>query len=258
MNTEPRNQLTVRRGVRTPRRPDAAGRAALAAYAAQSAAVRLHARVRWYSAPFPAIAGVLPVTGRILEIGCGHGLFSVYAALAGSARAVHGVDIDQDKIAVARLVAGRVSADLEADLEFDVTPSGAVSPGPWDAIVVVDMLYLLPAGQQRRLLTEAAGELAPGGRLVIKEMGRTPRWKAAWNTTQETLAVSVLGITERASAPDGPSPATGRRRTVARFEIVAPEVMAGWLTDTGLDTRSRRLDRGRIHPHHLLVGRRPG
>ena len=254
MNTDRRNQSTIDRGTRTPRRPDAAGRAALAAYAEQCAAVRVHARVRWFSAPFPAIASALPDTGRVLEIGCGHGLFSVYAALGSSARAVHGVDIDRDKIAVARMVADRVAGDLE----FDLAPSGSIAPGPWDAIVVVDMLYLLPAAQQRRLLTEAAGELAPGGRLVIKEMGRTPRWKAAWNTTQETLAVSVLGITERASAPGGPSPATGRRRTLARFEFVAPEVMAGWLTDTGLDTWSRRLDRGRIHPHHLLVGRRPG
>ena len=253
MNNEPRNQLTVRRGVRTPRRPDAAGRAALAAYGEQSAAVRLHARVRWYSAPFPAIAGVLPVTGRILEIGCGHGLFSVYAALASSARAVHGVDIDQHKIAVAQVVAGGV----DADLEFDVTPSGAVSPGPWDAIVVVDMLYLLPAEQQQQLLTEAAGELAPGGRLVIKEMSRTPRWKAAWNTAQETLAVSILGITERASTPAAPRAGTERGVGPARFEFVAPETMALWLADAGLETSSRRLDRGRIHPHHLLVASRP-
>ena len=254
MNTEPRNQPIMRRGARTPRRPDAAGRAALAGYAGQSPAVRLHARVRWYSAPFPAIAGVLPDTGRILEIGCGHGLFSVYAALACRSRAVRGVDIDQDKIAVAQVVAGQVAADLE----FDVSPSGAVSPGPWDAIVVVDMLYLLPAAQQRRLLTEAAGELAPDGRLVIKEMSRTPRWKAAWNTAQETLAVSILGITERASTAAEPRPAAGGRFALARFDFVAPETMAGWLAGAGLDTSSHRLDRGRMHPHHLLVGRRPG
>jgi len=254
MNTEPRNQPIMRRGARTPRRPDAAGRAALAGYAGQSPAVRLHARVRWYSAPFPAIAGVLPDTGRILEIGCGHGLFSVYAALACRSRAVRGVDIDQDKIAVAQVVAGQVAADLE----FDVSPSGAVSPGPWDAIVVVDMLYLLPAAQQRRLLTEAAGELAPDGRLVIKEMSRTPRWKAAWNTAQETLAVSILGITERASTPAAPRAGTERGVGPARFEFVAPETMTGWLTAAGLDTSSHRLDRGRMHPHHLLVGRRPG
>ena len=252
MNTEPRNQPIMRRGARIPRRPDAAGRAALDGYAGQSAAVRLHARVRWYSAPFPAIAGVLPDTGRILEIGCGHGLFSGYAALAGRSRAVRGVDIDRDKIAVAQVAAGHV----DADLEFDVSPSGEVSPGPWDAIVVVDMLYLLPAAQQRRLLTEAAAELAPGGRLVIKEMSRTPRWKAAWNTAQETLAVSILGITERAAA--APGPAAGGRFALATFDFVAPETMAGWLADAGLDISSHRLDRGRIHPHHLLIGRRPG
>jgi SAM-dependent methyltransferase len=254
MNTEPRSRPTNGRGARTPRRPDIAGRAALAAYAEQSAAVRLHARVRWYSAPFPAIAGVLPDTGRILEIGCGHGLFSVYAALAGGALAVRGVDIDRDKVAVAQAVAGNVAADLE----FDVSPSGAVSPGPWDAIVVVDMLYLLPAAQQQQLLTEAAGELAPGGRLVIKEMSRTPRWKAAWNTAQETLAVSILGITEQESSPP-PRPGTERGDLrPARFDFAAPETMAGWLAGAGLATSSRRLDRGRIHPHHLLVGHRAG
>jgi O-methyltransferase involved in polyketide biosynthesis len=125
--------------------------------------------------------------------------------------------------------------------------------------VVVDMLYLLPAAQQRRLLTEAAAELAPGGRLVIKEMSRTPRWKAAWNTAQETLAVSILGITEQESTRPEPRPGTERGGLrPARFEFAAPETMAGWLAAAGLDTSSRRLDRGRIHPHHLLVGRRPG
>ena len=98
----------------------------------------------------------------------------------------------------------------------------------------------------------------PAGRLVIKEMSRTPRWKAAWNTAQETLAVSILGITERASTPAAPRLAASAASRPARFEFVAPETMAGWLADAGLDTSSRRLDRGRIHPHHLLVGRRPG
>ncbi len=252
MNTNLWNPGGAAGGSRTPRRPDAAGRAALAAYAEQRAAVRLHAWVRWFSAPFPAIAAALPDAGRVLEIGCGHGLFSVYAALGSSARTVRGVDIDEQKIAVATVVAGRVAADLE----FDRTPSGAVPSGPWDAIVMVDVLYLLPATQQRRLLVEAAGELTPGGRLVIKEMSPTPRWKAAWNTAQETMAVSVLGITQRASTPAGERAAVPGTRTRDRFEFVDPEVMAGWLAEEGLVTSRRRLDRGRIHPHHLLVGHR--
>ena len=202
--------------------------------------------MRWWTAPFPAIEAALPGAGRILEIGCGHGLFCTFAALSSDGRNVVGVDIDRDKIAQAQQVAAELAG---TDLRFEVADSGAVAAGPWDAIVVVDMLYLLPAEQQRALLTAAAAELAPGGALLVKEMSDTPTWKARWNVLQETLAVSVLGITERATAP-GPAAAAGQR-----FAFVTPEVMARWLADIGLRTCMRRLDRHRLHPHHLLIAR---
>jgi len=215
----------------TRRRPDAAGRRALALYRTAPAAVRAHVTVRWYSAPFPAIAAVLPRSGRVLEIGCGHGLFSAYAAFDACGRDVLGVDIDRDKIEAAVAAADGVDR-----LEFRVAPDGAVPEGPWDAIVFVDVLYLLPADEQRRLLTEAAAQLAPGGSIVVKEMGTRPRWKVRWNTVQETVSVKVLRITEGSS-----------------FDFVDPRTMAGWLVELGLRVRVRRLDAGRVHPHHLLV-----
>ena len=230
------------------RRPTGAGRAALRAFRDLPVAARVHATVRWWSAPLPRVEAALPPAGRVLGIGCGHGLFSAYAALAadrsGPGRSVVGVDIDADKIALAR----RLAAGLDGvDLTFRVAESGAVPVGPWDAIVIVDVLYLLPAAAQRALLTEAAGRLAPDGVLLVKEMSPTPRWKAAWNRGQETLAVSVLGITEREGAgPDG-APA---------FDFVDPATMAGWLGAQGLWTARQRLDRGRLHPHHLLLARR--
>jgi SAM-dependent methyltransferase len=190
----------------------------------------------------------LPRTGRILEIGCGHGLFCTYAASAEPQRVVRGVDIDAAKIAVAAGVASRLPG---LDLSFDVATSGAVAAGPWDGIVIIDMLYLLPAGEQCRLLTAAAAQLAPGGALLIKEMSSTPRWKARWNVFQETLSVSILGITERA----GSGPAGGPARP--RFDFVGTDELAGWLRELGLSLTGRRLDRRRLHPHHLLVGTRP-
>jgi SAM-dependent methyltransferase len=185
----------------------------------------------------------------VLEIGCGHGLFSAYAALAGRrgpARAVVGVDIDTDKIDLAR----RMAAHLPGiDLTFRVAESGAVPAGPWDAVVIVDVLYLLPADAQRALLIEAAAALAPDGVLLVKEMSPTPRWKATWNRWQETLAVSVLGITEQATVRGGVEPSE-------QFAFVDPATMAGWLRDQGLWTAQQRLDRHRLHPHHLLLARR--
>jgi len=225
------------------RRPTGPGRVALRAYRDLPAAARVHATVRWWSAPFPRIASALPTTGRILEIGCGHGLFSSYAALAAPARSVVGVDIDAAKIALAQRVATRLPG---VDLSFRVAESGAVPAGPWDAIAIVDVLYLMPADAQRSLLAEAAAQLAPDGLLLVKEMSPTPRWKATWNRWQETLAVSVLGITER-DRPD---------RGAASFEFVDPGTMASWLAGDGLTIAQQRLDRHRLHPHHLVTGRR--
>jgi SAM-dependent methyltransferase len=239
----------------TRRRPTAIGRAALDLYRTAPAAVRAHVHVRWWSAPFEPVAAALPVTGRVLEIGCGHGLFAAYAALSEPGRVVVGVDIDPEKIAPAQVAARRLDArrlparpgDEGADptdaspLSFAVAESGAVPPGPWDAVVVVDMLYLLPAREQRRLLTEAVAELAPGGTLVVKEMDAAPRWKARWNALQETVSVKVLRITAGSS-----------------FDFVPPAQMAGWLDELGLRTTAHRLDRRRLHPHHLLIARRAG
>lgn len=230
------------------RRPTGAGRAALGAFRGLPAAARGHATVRWWSAPLPRIEAALPAAGRVLEIGCGHGLFSAYAALAGvrpgAGRSVVGVDIDVDKIALAQ----RMAANLpDVDLTFRVAESGAVPAGPWDAIVIVDVLYLLPPDAQRALLVEAAAELGPDGLLLVKEMSPDPHWKATWNRWQETLAVSVLGITDHVAAQDsGGGP----------FAFVDPPTMAGWLRDAGLWTAEQRLDRHRLHPHHLLLARR--
>ncbi|GAA3823707.1 class I SAM-dependent methyltransferase [Cellulomonas soli] len=220
---------------RTRRRPDAAGRAALRLYAHAPLPVRAHVHGRWWSAPFAPVVAALPPSGRILEVGCGHGLFSAYAALTSADRSVVGVDIDESKIAHAQVAA----QGFGSGLSFTVEPSGAVPPGPWAAVVFVDVLYLLPAAEQRRLLAEAAGSLAPDGVIVVKEMDTRPRWKARWNTWQETVSVKVLRLTAGSS-----------------FDFVEPGEMAGWLSELGLVTRHERIDRGRLHPHHLLIAGR--
>lgn len=214
------------------RRPDVPGRAALRLFAHAPLSVRAHVHVRWWSAPFAPVAAALPAQGRILEVGCGHGLFSAYAALASPGRSVVGVDIDASKIAHAQAAA----RGSDASVSFTVEPSGAVPAGPWAAVVFVDVLYLLPAEEQRRLLREASDALAPDGVIVVKEMDTRPRWKARWNTWQETVSVKVLGLTAGSS-----------------FDFVEPGVMAGWLAELGLSPRLQRVDRGRMHPHHLLV-----
>jgi 2-polyprenyl-3-methyl-5-hydroxy-6-metoxy-1,4-benzoquinol methylase len=215
--------------------PDTAALTALRAYRKAPLGDRLHVLVRWLTCPFPAVVEVLPSSGRVLEVGCGHGLFSGYLAQRSPGLQVHGVDIDADKIAVA----AASEPPAGGRLDFAVGDSGSVPDGPWDAVVLVDVLYLLDETAQRALLESCAAVLAPGGVLVVKDMAIRPRWKARWNAMQEALSVRVLKITE--GSPE--------------FVFTDPDERARWLVAAGLrDVRARRLDRGRVHPHHLLVG----
>jgi 2-polyprenyl-3-methyl-5-hydroxy-6-metoxy-1,4-benzoquinol methylase len=215
-----------------------AARATLARYEAEPPKTRLHTRIRWRSCPFEAVAAAVPDEGRILEIGCGHGLFATYLALQAPRRSVVGTDVDAAKIETAQ----RASRGLD-NLAFavDDDPDHALPPGPWDAICIVDVLYLIDRAGERALLRNAADALEPGGILVVKEMATTPRWKFRWMALQERLSVQVLKIT------------AGHDLT-----FVPPEELASYLTDAGLtDVRHTALDGGHLHPHHLLVARKP-
>ena len=157
-----------------------AGRAALALFADAPLAMRFHVQARWRTCPLAEVAARVPTRGAVLDIGCGHGLFASYLALDAGARRVVGVDIDERKLADAPTVVDKVRK-RGGTLELDVAPGGAVPDGPWDAITIVDVLYLLGAEAQRDLVERAAAQLAPGGRLLVKEMAPLPAWKARWN-----------------------------------------------------------------------------
>lgn len=212
----------------------------LALYAGAPARVRGHVRVRWRSCPFAAVAARVPERGSILDYGCGHGAFTAWLAMLSGERAVQGVDVAAEKIAAAGSAArAAVAAGVPAP-RFRRIARGEFPQGSWDAVLFVDVLYLLPPEEQERLLRVAARSLAPGGILLVKEVGVRPRWKAVWNRMQETIAVRVLRITQ-----GGP------------LRILAPDLHAAWLESEGLEVESLSADRGYLHPHNLLAARRP-
>jgi 2-polyprenyl-3-methyl-5-hydroxy-6-metoxy-1,4-benzoquinol methylase len=210
----------------------------LSLYHGAPLAVRAHVWGRWATCPFRRVAASVPARGRILEVGCGYGLFACHLALDSPPRTVLGVDVDVRKIVHAQRAAERARG-RGAHAEFHLAPPGDVPDGPWDAVVIVDVLYLLDADAQHGLLHTCARQLALGGVLVVKEMATSPRWKARWNELQETLAVRVLRIT------------AGEEMT-----FLEPRLVAGWMAEDGLAVHHEAVDRGYPHPHHLIVGAR--
>ena len=101
----------------------------------------------------------VPRRGRVLEIGCGHGLVSAYLALSSRERQVTGIDIDARKIAVASHALSHVDP-TSAHLEFHHVATGELPDGPWDAIVIVDVLYLLERSAEFALLDACVERLS--------------------------------------------------------------------------------------------------
>lgn len=182
----------------------------------------------------------MSTAGRVLDVGCGHGLLALHLAAGSAHREVVGVDIDEAKIAAARRAA--TAAPSLSNLTFASADDLATIGGPFDAITVVDVLYLLTAQHQETLVRTLAGRLAPGGRLLVKEMAPTPRWKHRWMHGEEVLATRVARIT---ASTDGV------------LHHTAPEDIRRWMTTEGLTVADRPLDRRRPYPHHLVLGINP-
>jgi 2-polyprenyl-6-hydroxyphenyl methylase/3-demethylubiquinone-9 3-methyltransferase len=171
-----------------PTRPDGI-RAALARYRQESVGIRLFVRARHLLAPLERIAREVPRAGSVLDLGCGHGLFSNLLALQSAERDVLGVDPSSVKIEVAR----RSSAGLP-NLRYMQGYVQDVEASGFDAICILDVLYLLPDAEKLALLRHCRRLIAPDGVLLLKTNDTYPRWKYAVTRLQER-AMTGLGLT---------------------------------------------------------------
>jgi 2-polyprenyl-6-hydroxyphenyl methylase/3-demethylubiquinone-9 3-methyltransferase len=165
-------------------------RRALALYDASPRADRLFVRARAFLSDLPQIERHAPRDGAILDLGCGHGLVSNLLALGSSTRDVTGIDIDAEKIAAARRTIRNRS-----NVHFQVADATTYDGGPYAAITVADVFYLIPPDGQRALLAACARMLLPGGMVIWKSQVRSPRWKYAVTRGQEWL-MTTLGPTQ--------------------------------------------------------------
>ena len=220
------------------RRPDGVA----AAYASESWTTRAHTMVRWATSPMAAVERELPERGTVLEIGCGHGMFGLTAALGSSDRRVLGTDIDGAKLVEARRAAE--AAGLGTDrLEFLEVEAEWRPPAEvlYDAVVILDVLYLLGLDGAVELTRAAARVVRPGGRLLVKEMDTELRWKARYCAAQEFAATRLTHVTEGSTV-----------------ELVPLGTLRAAMEDEGMHVDVRRLDRHQLCPHALLLGTRRG
>lgn len=162
-------------------------RDALRLYARQTSVVRLFVRLRHFLSPLEALEKLVPGEGRILDLGCGHGLFTNYMALRAPSRDILGVDPSPAKIKVAKTTESMVPnvRYLPGSIE-DVAENSR-----FDAITIVDVLYLLPVAEQQKILVACHQLLADAGVLVLKTQDTRPWWRYWWTCVQESIMVGT-------------------------------------------------------------------
>jgi len=207
---------------------------ALALYKEQGPGTALHTRIRYWLCPLEAIEAHVPRAGRVLDIGCGHGLFTVLMALSSSQRDVLGVDPSPSKIEAAQQAGAHVP-----NVAFMQGTAADAPPGPYAAVTITDVLYLLPRDVKAAILRRSHELLAPDGVLVLKTNDKRPRWKYAVAYAQEKL-MTALGLT------------LGEHG----LHFFSSEETLTLLDEVGFQAERRVLPSWTPYPHVVFVGRK--
>lgn len=163
------------------------GRAAVRLYAGVPGTVALLQRHRHRVAPVADVLRLVPAGSSVLDVGCGGGLLLNALAGAGAIRSGLGIDSAAAAIEAARRAAGNLPAGGVRP-RFEVRPVQAGLPeGPFDAVLLVDVLHHVPPADQEAAFRAAAARLAPGGVLVCKDMCARPLWRAGMNRLHDLL-----------------------------------------------------------------------
>ncbi len=205
----------------------------LSHYADAGMSQRLYSRIRWWICPFDRVLESVPASGRLLDVGCGAGLWLTYLALQRPDLRLEGLEPDSRKLELART----------SDVPDPVLHHGSaldLPAGPYDCITIFDVLYLLPHEEKDAVLRLCHSALAPGGTLLIKELDTSPWWKYAPSAVEEFLAVRVAGMTHG-----------------TRLHFQSSRDLANAVADVGFTSvTTERMDRWYPHPHVLVSGER--
>ena len=176
-------------GVQAPLGSDEAIRRSLKQYRGQPLGLRGFVLARHLLAPMARILDAMPHSGRLLDVGCGHGLFANALALGSPARDVLGVDPSAAKIEIARSSAAGLP-----NVRYVQGTVQQIEERDFNGISILDVLYLLPIEEKLAVLRACRERIALDGVLVLKTNDTAPAWKYRVARLQEQ-AMTGVGLT---------------------------------------------------------------
>lgn len=134
----------------------------------------------------------IPSSGRILDLGCGFGLFSLFFASRAPGRMLYGCDLNPRRIEMARVCAAKLGIP---NVDYKVSDATCFIPeNPLSCIYMLDLLHHLPADLVPALLRRIYLALTAGGTLIIKDVDTTPAYKRLFTLALDRLMVGMEPI----------------------------------------------------------------
>lgn len=152
-------------------------------YAPASFWARALALGRAFICPFDRILEHVPRRGRLVELGCGTGVFSNLVAVSRPQQDVLGIDANPNVIEAAMATVGartNIAFQVARVEEYDL-------PEPVDVVAAIDLFHHLAKPTQVQTALRAYHRLKPGGVFLLKEIDRQPRWMSLANRLHDSI-----------------------------------------------------------------------
>jgi len=184
---------------------------------------RIYTILRLMLSPIIEVAEYVPEKGRILDLGCGAGIFANILYIGSKQRHVLGVDFSAKRIETAI----QMSKD-NSQLKFVTGDVNDVKIGDHEIITLIDLLHHMPYEEQEDLLKRVHAKLNIGNVLIVKDLEKQPYWKYIFHYIQDSISYKGSKLYFRSSAD-----------------------MERILTETGFDVETISLSAAYPHPHVL-------
>ena len=174
-------------------------RKVLSLYAGERWVTRFHVASRCRIIPFDKLEELMPRSGTIADLGCGHGAFSNLLALTSPQREVMGIDRDRKKIEIAARTIGK-----KRNITFKVGDLSQFRLGTFSGIAILGVLYLLPYDRHRPLLEQCVQSLLPGGVLLLTTIDPSRRirfWESKLLEFTANLTLRLIGAQSTSVSP---------------------------------------------------------
>jgi len=141
------------------------------------------------------MASYIPTQGKVLDLGCGHGLLAFALALGSPGRNVLALDHDTARIDLAKSSHGELPGLRFEIGDFGILEKTKQNLESFVGITLIDVMHYFPFADQDRYFKQAFEALSPGGVLLFREVNPEAGLTSAINQFHEVV-MTRIGFTQ--------------------------------------------------------------